>query len=209
MKSKLLLNATQRDEKANIKLAEELVKSENQKDIAEIVLALQEKNKIIANDAIKVLYEIGERKPMLIAEYTQQFLDLLSSKNSRLVWGAMSALAEVASLRADIIFEQLDKVYIGYNSGSVIASDQSMTVLARLCMANERYKQAIFPFLIEHLSKCRAKEVAQHAERISICINTENKSMFLEVLNSRHADLSDTQWKRVQKLINELVKEER
>lgn len=189
MESKLILNANRRDEKANIQLAQELIKSEDKEEVSAIVEALQGSTKAIANDAIKVLYEIGEVKPALIAEYTSQFLALLTSKNNRLVWGAMTALAEVTSLRADAIFIHLDKILIAYNSGSVIAMDQSMSVLAQLCNAKQSYEQKIFPFLMEHLTNCRAKEVAQHAERISICINKNNKVEFIETLNLRHKDL--------------------
>ena len=38
-----------------------------------------------AGDCMKVLYKLGTRKPELIAPYTDVFIDLLASKNNRLV----------------------------------------------------------------------------------------------------------------------------
>ena len=205
MIERLATNLGRNDEEPNIELAEELVKNEDAEGIKEIVGGLTQK-KAIVNDSIKVLYEIGERNPKLIRDYADDFLNLLTSSNNRLVWGAMTALNTIAEEVPSAIFTQIDKVISAYKNGSVITIDNSMSVFAKVCMADKRYEVAIFPMLLEHLRTCRAKEIPQHAERISICINDNNKTEFLKVLEERKDELSTPQLKRVQKLMNELVK---
>ena len=73
------------DEEPNINLAIQLCDNEDIDGLIEIVNGLNEKQEI-ANDCIKVLYEIGERKPELIADHIDDFLRLLKSRNNRLVW---------------------------------------------------------------------------------------------------------------------------
>lgn len=194
------------DEELNIKLAEELCKSEDKEGIAEIVSGLNGKNKSIANDCIKVLYEIGERKPQLIADYCDDFINLLKSRNNRLVWGGMTALATFAELAPDKIYKNIDVVLAAFESGSVIAVDNAVTVLAKLCKADSVCKKALFPKLLAHLRTCRPKEVAQHAERASICVDKDNYADFSAALDEQKEYLSESQQKRINKLEKNLLK---
>jgi hypothetical protein len=173
--------------------------------IREIIDGLKGKDKAIANDCIKVLYEIGERKPHLISEYANDFVSLLSSRNNRLIWGSMTALATIAELVPDIIYEKIESVLAVFHDGSVIAVDNSITVLSKLCTTDKKCENHIFPLLLEHLRNCRPKEVAQHAERISICINKENLKDFFDVLNMRKDSLSNSQKERIRKLEKKLL----
>ncbi|MOA13405.1 hypothetical protein D3C78_1334540 [compost metagenome] len=79
-----------------------------------------------------------------------------------------------------------------------------MTVFAKLCKADPNYEKEVFPFLIQHLSSCRPKEVPQHAERIAICLNTANIKEFEEVLETRKCDLTASQLKRIERLMHKL-----
>ena len=87
------------DERPNVKLAEALVTKPDKAAIAELVAALSGGTVAQQNDAIKVLYEIGERKPELVAPHADAFLALLGSKNNRNVWGAMSAIDAIAAVK--------------------------------------------------------------------------------------------------------------
>ena len=74
--------------KPNIKLAEEIIRSKRHDWVKELVDNLNNKNKDIQSDCIKVLYEIGEHEaPEMNAPYAIDFVRLLESKNNRLVWG--------------------------------------------------------------------------------------------------------------------------
>ena len=204
MLEKLAYSLGRNDEEPNIELAKELVKTKNKKGIKEIVNGLSNTKEQIANDCIKVLYEIGELKPEYVSEYVGDFIKLLESRNNRLVWGAMTALSKIVSHNPDEAFKNLDIIVKAYEKGSVTTVDNSISVFSELARANQKYEKKIFPIIIEHLEKCRPKEVAQHAERAFVCVNKNNAQKFKETLLKRLGSLTESQKKRVEKLLKKL-----
>ncbi len=206
MLEKLACSLGRKDEEPNIELAESLCENNDKSGIKEIVDGMNGSDKAITNDCIKVLYEIGYRKQVLIADYVNDFISHLQSKNNRLVWGSMTALAAIADLKAKEIYEKLNFIMKAYETGSVITIDNCITVLAKLCKADLEYEKAVLPLIIKHLASCRPKEVPQHAERASICINKENVTCFLEVLDKRKSHMNEAQNKRINKLVKDLMR---
>ena len=204
MLEKLAYSLGRNDEEPNIELAKELSLKKNKKGIKEIVEGLNNPKEQIANDCIKVLYEIAEISPELISEYTGNFIQLLKSRNNRLVWGSMTALAKIVSYNPEETFKNLDIIVRTYEKGSTITVDNSISVFAELVKAGKKYENKVFPIIINHLEKCRPKEVGQHAERAFVCINKNNSQIFKETLLKRHNSLTDTQKKRVDKLLKKL-----
>ena len=204
MIEKLAFSLGRNDEEPNIELAKELVKTKDKNGIKTIVDGLNNSKEQIANDCIKVLYEIAAISPELISEYAENFVQLLKSRNNRLVWGSMTALVKIVSLNPDEIFKNLDIIVKAYEKGSVITVDNSISVFAELIKANKKYEKKVFPIIIEHLEKCRQKEVGQHAERAFVCINKNNSQKFKETLLKRRESLTEAQKKRIDKLISEL-----
>ena len=188
------------DEIPNIELAEKLCEDMDLDGIKEIADGLKSKEQGVASDCVKVLYEIGQRKPELIADFTDDFITALSSKSNRIVWGSMTALAYIAPIKPEIIFRRLHEVIAAYKNGSVITVDNSISVFAQLCKANGDYRTTIFPILLSHLEHCRAKELPQHAERIAVCVDSNNKNAFIQALDARAGELTDSQRKRLLKL---------
>jgi len=193
-----------KDEVPNQELAQEICKNRDTAAIEELLSNLSGTNKAIQSDCIKVLYEIGYVQPELISQYVSDFLSLLNSKNNRMVWGAMITLSTIAQLKPDEIFKDIDLVLKTIEHGSVITVDNGISVLAVVSSTDGSYEEKIVPFLLEHLSTCRPKEVAQHAERSLIAVNANNKKQFEEVILERLGDLTDSQIKRVNKMIKEI-----
>jgi hypothetical protein len=206
MIGKLAYSLGRNDEGPNIELAEELVRSADKKGIDEIVKGLGCSLEPIANDCIKVLYEIGWREPELIADHVDVFIRLLKSKNNRLVWGGMTALSRIAPFRPDEIYCSLGAVVKAYEKGSVITVDNSITVFAELVKARQKYEKKVFPLIIRHLETCRPKEVGQHSERAFICVNRNNAGTFRNALLKRRESLADPQKKRVDRLLKKIDK---
>lgn len=190
-----------RHEIPNQELAEELCRTKDESGIRELVQCLFEGGTAIKNDGIKVLYEIGDRQPELIASYANEFIQLLNGKNNRLVWGAMTALATMADLNPDKIFANIDLIFDVIKKGSVITVDNGISVLAKAGSVKKDYEARIMPFILDHLTTCRPKEVAQHAERSMAIVNSENKSSFVAVLEKRWDALTAAQQMRVRKVI--------
>ena len=204
MLEKLACKLGRNDEAPNIELAGELCRNSDTAGIKEIVDGFIGEDKAVANDCIKVLYEVGERKPELTAEYANEFISRLRSKNNRLAWGSMTALAKIVEQAPKPIFERLSVVKAAYEEGSVITVDNSISVFAGLCKADESYAKEVLPILLYHLNKCRPKDVPQHAERASICYTSKNAGAFAEVLEKRLPHLAASGQARVRKLLKKL-----
>lgn len=189
-----------KDEEPNIELAMVLVEQNDLVGVREVIDGLKQK-KAIANDCIKVLYEIGYRNPALIADYYETFISLLKSKDNRQIWGAMIALSTITALKPKEISCYYEIIRSAYRLGSVITIDNSISVFAELVKADVDNANEIYEDILEHLRTCRPKEVPQHAERASICIDTKRVDSFQAVLNQRMTDLSESQKKRVRRLV--------
>jgi hypothetical protein len=94
--NKISFFQNRKDEVPNQRLARGLAETKDKKGIREIAENLWNDNPSIQSDCLQVLYEIGYLDPKLIAGYAEDFLNLLHSKNNRLVWGSMTALSGVA-----------------------------------------------------------------------------------------------------------------
>ena len=193
-----------RDEVPNQELARDLAAKKDKKGIREIAENLWNKDKNIQADCIKVLYEVGYLEPKLIADYADDFVKLLRSRNNRLVWGGMTALAEVAKANPDVVFKHLDSIKKAKETGSVIAVDNAISTLAHTASTNDHYNKVILPYLLKHLSSCRPKEVPQHSEKTIPAVNASNKEEFIKVLEKRLEDLSGTGLARVKKVIKQV-----
>src|SRR6266498_4365181 len=99
-----------RDEVPNQELARHLAANKDKAGIREIAENLWNKDKNIQADCIKVLYEVGYLEPKLITDYSEDFVKSLRSKNNRLVWGGMTALAEVTKADPGAVFKHLDEI---------------------------------------------------------------------------------------------------
>ncbi|MBN2119363.1 MAG: hypothetical protein JW730_22520 [Anaerolineales bacterium] len=201
--SRLACSLGRRDEIPNQELARDLAARKDKAGIREIAENLWNKDKNIQADCIKVLYETGYLEPKLIADYAEEFVKLLRSRNNRLAWGGMIALAEVAKVNPGAVFQHLDEIKKAKETGSVITVDNAVATLAWTASANARYNQAIFPYLLKHLSGCRPKEVPQHSEKTLPAVNSANKTDFIKVLEKRSEDLSGSGLSRVKKVIKQ------
>jgi hypothetical protein len=192
------------DEEPNIRLAEELAQSNDKKGITEIIKGLDHEDEHVANDCIKVLYEVGYRKPELIAPHFPIFMKKIKSRNNRMAWGACIALSTFADLKCDDLYAEFDTLLKVFEKGSVIMRDNCISIFAGLIKGNPEYAKKNFPIILSHLRDCRPKEVAQHAERILPCITKKTASEFRAVLLERYQSITDAQKKRIDKVLKKL-----
>lgn len=202
--NKIAFYQNRRDEVPNQQLAKELAETENKAGIKEIAQNLQHKNKNVQSDCLKVLYEIGYLKPDLIADYAPDFLALLQSKNNRMVWGAMIALATIADKKPKEIYAKLDDITTAMDNGTLITVVWSTKALAKVAVADKTYMQKIFPLLTAQLKKCIPRDVPMHAESILPAIDAENKQEFLNILEKRKTEMTTSQLARLKKVTKNL-----
>ncbi len=190
-----------RDEAPNQELARDLAATKDREGICEIAENLWNRNKSIQADCIKVLYEIGYVDPSLIAEYAEEFIKLLHSRNNRMVWGGMIAIGTVAGLKPHVVLAHLDEIERAIEKGSVITVDNGIHVLACAASRDEKYSREILPYVLEHLRTCRSQSLPQYAEKGLIAINAGNQARFINILNRRTNELTGAARARVQKVI--------
>jgi hypothetical protein len=195
-----------RDEVPNQELAKKIAEDNNESAIQELIENLQHKSVAIQNDCIKVLYEVGERKPALIASYASTFLELISHKNNRLQWGAMTSLHAIVRENPKAIYEMLPQIVRAADSGSVITTDYAVKILISLCTF-KAYANDAFPLLNEQLLNSPTNQLPMYAELAIPVINDDNKCIFVKTLMSRLDDIEkDTKRQRVEKVIKKFSK---
>lgn len=192
------------DDEPNVLLATRLAEKKDDVGIAEIVAGLDDESDAVKSDCVKELYETGFLDPELIAPYAPTFVRHLKSRNNRRVWGCCIALATIAELKSDYLYENLDAIRRAYETGSVITVDNCVSVFAGIARGKSEYAASIFPILIDHLKECRPKEVCQHAERIFACVNRDSAPEFRKVLETRYDALTPPQKRRIGAIFREI-----
>ncbi|MEP6594814.1 MAG: hypothetical protein ABJA71_02660 [Ginsengibacter sp.] len=199
--SKLASSLNRRDEVPNQELAKQITNNGDKKAVQQLVENLNNNSKHIHNDCIKVLYEIGQRKPSLIADYAKKIVELLDNKNNRLQWGAMTAISTINLENPKVIYSALPKIIAVAGKGSVITKDYAVNILINLCSIRQ-YAENSFSLLIEQLLSSPTNQLPMYAEKAIPVINDKNKTLFINALASRLNDIEkDTKRKRVEKVI--------
>jgi hypothetical protein len=189
------------DEVPNKALARDLAARNDAAGIAEIAAHLWDRDAATRSDCIKVLYEAAELNPALVAPHAAAFVRLLGDKQNRMVWGGMSALAEIAPVAGDALSPHVAEIRAAMARGSVIAVDAGVKTLARLAAGSPERNAALFPVLLDHLATCRAKEVPQHAESSLVAVTPANRAAFVAVLERRLPELTPAQAARVKRVV--------
>jgi len=137
----------------------------------------------------------------LIENYVADFIELIFSKDNRLVWAAMINLALIADRKPQEVFEQYDDIVKVIEDGSVITQDNGIKTLAKVASTSTEYEVVIVPYLMEQLRICRSKSIPQYAESIRVAVNSDFQEQYLSILNERLDALSAAQQRRVKNLL--------
>ena len=202
---KLATALGRRDEVPNQALACEIVSAGDRNAVQELVDNLGHKDRGIQADCIKTLYEIGAAKPDLIAKYYKEFGRLLESKNNRLVWGAMMALDTIALKEPTGIHRMLAKILEAVDrSGSVIARDHAVRILARLATLKP-YRRGCVALLFEQLMACPDNQFPMYVEMSFPVMAADHRARFRQLIEQRASQLERESAKtRVAKVLKKL-----
>jgi hypothetical protein len=191
------------DDLVNVAFARELAITKDKDGIHEVANELWNKDLAVANACIRVINEIAAINPSLIADHADDFLKLIQSNNKDMVWGAMIALAAIAPLKADVIYEQITAVQSAMLNGSVNVAHHGVKVLSQVAASSKTRNAKVFPLLLNHLATCWARAVPQHSKNTLIAVNTGNQEEFVNILKRRLPELSASQAARVRLVIKE------
>lgn len=192
------------DEGPNIALAKRMAADNLADAVTEMVGLLQHKTSGVRSDAIKVLYETGERNPGLIAPHGKAFLDLLQHKDNRLRWGAMAALAAISEVRTEWMAKHLVEILTAMEQGTVITRDKGISVLVQVARL-KHYHADMIELLLHQIEIAPVNQVNQYGEKTAAVITPSYVPKLIKVLESRH-DVMEIPSKRnrVEKLVKAL-----
>ncbi len=198
-----------RDEVPNVELAEALALRPDGAAVQVLVDHLADKNAAIRSDCIKVLYELGERKPAQIAPHVEVFLTLLAAKDNRLQWGAMTALSAIAmgQLQHEILARHVDRFVDAADQGSVITRDRAVLTLAALA-ANAKHSKRALPLLFDQVLRSPVNQLPMYAEATLPVIGKKDRARFVEILEVRMSEaLPPAKRKRLENVLKKLAKQ--
>jgi len=197
-----------RDEVPNQELAVEIAAKKDVRSTQELIELLTSGTKAQKSDAIKVLYEIGERKPELIASHVKVFLSLLDSTQPRLVWGAMCALDTVALLESAILASALPTISKAIDrSESVIARDHFVSLIAKLG-GLKKYESLASEILINEVRKAPVNQLPSYAEQALPVVQRTAAKAFEKILTFRLETLEQpAKRKRIERVLSLLAKQ--
>jgi hypothetical protein len=193
------------DERPNVELAEALVANPDKPAIAELVSALSTSPMAVRKDAIKVLYELGERRPELLDGHADAFFKALDSRDNRMVWGGLSALAAIATTQAGTVATRLPEILAAADKSSVIAKDKAMSILAQLAAAG--FSETALPVLLDRLESAAPNQFPMYAEIAAPVVDAAHKARLTAILQARQAGIPQPAKRaRVEKVLRKLDK---
>lgn len=195
-----------RDEVPNTELADIIVSKKDKTAVKELAALLKHKNKDIQSDAIKVLYEVGEQSPELIAAYYSDFIALLGNKNNRLVWGAMAAIDSITLTDPKAVYGVIITILDAAEKGSVIAKDHAIGILIKLS-GIKQYADDCQQLLLGQMANAAPNQLPMYAENAINVMGGNYKKEFMALLTRRLDDMEkESKRKRVEKVLKKLGK---
>ena len=200
--NKLASSFAQKSQIANISLAKHVIAKKDTEAVEELVVHLKSESKQTRHDCIKVLYEIGEREPALIANHYATFIALLECTDNRMQWGAMTALDYITDLQKEAVFKSLHTLTGVAGKGSVITRDHFVNILA--CLAGtKKYKSTVMPLLLQQIHSCPVNQLPMYAEKILPAMDPDHAAAFARVLSGRLDTVAqDSKRKRIKKILS-------
>ncbi len=130
---------------------------------------------------------------------------MLTSKNDRLQWGAMTALYEISKSEPELIYDALPTIVKAADSGSVITRDNAVKILIELAKVSTYIKDA-FALLMEQLLKCPTNQLPMYAELSLKIANEKNTSVLRATLENRMVEIEkESKRKRIEKVLKKLA----
>ena len=198
----LLANAMGRnDEEPNIKLAVLMAGSADEAAVGELVGLLDHPEAPVRSDAIKVLYEISRRNADLIIPHLKKLVKLLSGKENRMIWGAMSALSSLSQSHPKLLVRHLPIIVATMEKGSAITRDHGIYTLCHVARLKKQYSNCV-ELLLEQIQKAPVNQVPMYGEKTAAILLPEDRHRLEKILLSRKDVMAiPTKKKRIEKLL--------
>ncbi len=191
-----------RDEHPNIELAIELANSDDQQAIDELFKITISATKPLRHDALKTLYETALLNPEMLLPHLDQLIDLLQTKDNRMIWGTIQALDALTDLASDYMVSKLDIILDAADRSSVIAKDKTMSILSKL-NGKQQYTKLVTPILLMRLIHSAPNQFPMYAEFAAVTIPDTAVPELMQIIKERQKSVASP---AKQKRLNNILK---
>lgn len=177
-----------RDQQVTQRLADQLVRHQNDDGIAEIVAFIQGKPSIpLLGQALKTLELVTQKAPALVRTAFPVVFPLLWHSENQIVWRAMTVVANLAPFHTKRLYEELPALLEIMDSGTVITRDHGFKLL--LCLYAV-YSEQLAPILFDQLLRAPDNQLGQYAEKWLACIQLTDLPVLVSALEQRQPELT-------------------
>ncbi len=192
-----------RDEVPNQQLARALARRKDTAGIREIARNLNNPNRSVQSDCLKVLYEIGYLDPGTDRRLRRRVSGSAGEQEQPDGVGEHDRARDDRPAEGQVIGSRLDEVLAALDRGTVITVVWGVRTLAGVAGASRSDRPRILPHLLRRLETCLPRDVPTHALSCFPAIDDASRDRFLAVLERRRPDLSPSQAARLRKVIRE------
>ncbi len=201
---RLASSLDRRDEHPNIELAIVLAQSGDQQAIDELFTIAISATKPFRHDALKTLYETALRNPQMLLPHLDQLIDLMQTKDNRMIWGAIQALDALTNLAPHYVASKLDIILDAADRSSVVAKDKTMSILSKL-NGKHQYAKLVTPILLMRLTHAAPNQFPMYAEFAAATMPDTAISELVQIIKQRQKSVaSPAKQKRLNKILQDL-----
>lgn len=208
LQDQLAFALNRNDQEPNKRVAKRIVENEDSNAVSELVSFVDSKPKQRAqSDAVLALAYVAEDAPELVADKVDFFISQLDSPVNRLIFGSMIAMAHLAHLSKDQLFDRLPIIIDAMDAGTVVTRDYGFRIMVTLYEEKE-LQEDMFVLILEQLAKAPSNQLGQYAERIMDVLNKTHLKLLIDTLEERRTDITNEHHiKRLNKNLKKLYKQ--
>jgi hypothetical protein len=201
---RLAVSMSRSDEMPNLELAAEIVENGDDDAVGILVSVFERHDDAHAPDAARVLFEVGGRAPELLQMHAERLISLCDASQKEMLPYTMYALAPVAHLHAEALWEMRDLFWSALadlTQPADMAQAGAVRLLSALCAAGPDFARTLAGGLVDLLGKCMPKDVAFFAESVLPALGTAHSHRAKPVLDRRMKELTPAEVARLRRAV--------
>lgn len=179
------VSGSQRPPGQAITIATELVAGTAQPGIDHYVRGLVDPKDSVSSLASKVLEEVANQKPELLAPHIERLVSGLGSERPRVAQCAAHALPILARVAPAKVAKHLPTLQASFRSASEIARDGLVRTFVSLCLASVTYQRRLIEVFEQALREADPKALVRWVELILPALKGEPYAQARSIAESR------------------------
>jgi hypothetical protein len=178
-------------------LALELIAANDTQAVLRHAIALEDEREATANQAARLVQELGDAKPELLVPLIERFARLLVSKNRRVVVSAAGALAPLSRIAPAKVAKQLPVLTQNWEHTTEEGKDGLVRTFAGLCTASVAYQKRLEPALARALGEAEPKPLIRWTEIVLPALKGEPHARARAVVEERLPNIPRPQAQKI------------